>query len=170
MPRGMYKRTPEQLEKLRQQCKNDSRLGFKKGNEPKNKFEKGNKYSFEKGSIPWNKGKMGEQVKCVQSFKSGEEHHNWNGGVTKERVKIWHSVLYKVWRMAVFMRDDYTCVWCGARNGEGKNVYLEADHIKPFAEYPDLRFDLFNGRTLCRECHRKTDTYGVRKKATICDT
>lgn len=33
------------------------------------------------------------------------------------------------------------------------------DHIKPFAYYPDLRFELSNGRTLCIDCHKKTDTY-----------
>lgn len=60
------------------------------------------------------------------------------------------------WRKEVFERDNYTCVWCGARNGNGKNVRLEADHIKPFAYFPDLRYDLSNGRTLCRPCHDTT--------------
>ena len=36
---------------------------------------------------------------------------------------------------------------------------LNADHIKPFSLFPELRFDLNNGRTLCVECHKKTDTY-----------
>jgi 5-methylcytosine-specific restriction endonuclease McrA len=33
---------------------------------------------------------------------------------------------------------------------------LEADHIKPWAYFPSLRFELSNGRTLCRPCHDKT--------------
>ena len=40
--------------------------------------------------------------------------------------------------------------------------YLEADHIKPWAYFPDLRFELDNGRTLCRPCH---DTTKISAKA-----
>ena len=56
-----------------------------------------------------------------------------------------------IWRRAVFERDNYTCQWCGVRGS-----YLEADHIKPWAYFPDLRFELSNGRTLCRLCHDTT--------------
>lgn len=55
------------------------------------------------------------------------------------------------WRKAVFERDNYTCQVCGVRG-----TYLEADHIKPWAFFPELRFELSNGRTLCRSCHDKT--------------
>lgn len=55
------------------------------------------------------------------------------------------------WRKEIFVRDDYTCQMCGKRGG-----YLEADHIKPWAYFPELRFDLDNGRTLCRPCHNTT--------------
>lgn len=67
-----------------------------------------------------------------------------------------YSTEAKAWREAVFERDGYTCIWCGARNGLGKNVYLEADHIKPWAYFPELRYELSNGRTLCRPCHDTT--------------
>ncbi len=55
------------------------------------------------------------------------------------------------WRRAVFERDDYTCQGCGKRGCE-----LNADHIKPFAYFEELRFELSNGRTLCVPCHNKT--------------
>jgi hypothetical protein len=89
----------------------------------------------------------------------GEKSHWWEGGKTKERHKIHNSMEYRDWRRAVFERDNYTCQGCGVR---GK--YLEADHIKPFSRYPELRFDVKNGRTLCKPCHRKTDTFGSKMK------
>ena len=33
---------------------------------------------------------------------------------------------------------------------------MNADHIKPWAYYPELRYDINNGRTLCVEHHRLT--------------
>lgn len=83
--------------------------------------------------------------------------------ITPENKKIRQSFEYKLWRKAVFEKDNYTCIWCGVKNGNGKNIILHADHIKPFALYPELRFAIDNGRTLCRECHKKTDTYKKTK-------
>jgi hypothetical protein len=51
------------------------------------------------------------------------------------------------WSQAVFARDGYRCVDCGAK---GK---LQAHHKRSWAEYPALRFDLDNGETLCVDCH-----------------
>ena len=91
---------------------------------------------------------------------TGRNHHNWKGGITNENEKIRKSTEYKYWRSAVFERDNYTCQICKARSGSGKTVILNADHIKPFALYPELRLDTKNGRTLCKQCHLKTETYG----------
>ena len=68
-----------------------------------------------------------------------------------------HSYKYRKWRKLVFQRDGYTCQECGQVGG-----VLNADHIKPWALFPELRFELDNGRTLCVKCHKDTDTYGVR--------
>jgi ribosomal protein L37AE/L43A len=88
--------------------------------------------------------------------KYGKDHPNWTGGGTK-RHRLMGRKKYILWRTAVFMKDDYTCQKCGAR---GK--YMQADHIKPWAKYPELRYAIDNGRTLCVECHRQTDTWGYR--------
>lgn len=89
----------------------------------------------------------------------GEQSPNWRGGRTSLVQKLRMSHEYKEWRIAVFKRDDYTCVLCGQHGGE-----LQADHIKPFASYPELRFEITNGRTLCVPCHRATPTYGPISK------
>lgn len=38
---------------------------------------------------------------------------------------------------------------------------LHAHHIKSFAFYPDERYDLNNGKTLCINCHKETESYLV---------
>lgn len=90
--------------------------------------------------------------------------------VTPELDLLRSSAAYRQWRTAVFERDNYTCVSCGDgnRKDRGETVVLQADHIKPFAHHPELRFDVNNGRTLCVPCHRKTDTYGGRSRAKVC--
>lgn len=60
-----------------------------------------------------------------------------------------HCIEYKVWRKSVFERDDYTCQSCGARG-----VKINAHHRKQYAYFPDARYSLDNGVTLCVPCHK----------------
>lgn len=94
-------------------------------------------------------------MKGRPSSYRGSRHHNWKGGITPINERIRHSIPYKEWRTAVFARDDYTCQLCKDHGGT-----LHADHIKPFAYFPYLRFDVNNGRTLCVSCHLTTPTHG----------
>ena len=68
---------------------------------------------------------------------------------------IRNSKEYADWRKSVYERDKYTCQHCGQVGGE-----LNAHHIKPFAQYKELRFELSNGLTLCVECHREVHRKG----------
>lgn len=99
-----------------------------------------------KGRLPWNTGKK-------RPHMTGELNWRWRGGITPEtkaqRVEFW-----TFFRKRVFERDNYTCQKCSIR---GAN--LHADHIKPWAEYPEERFSLDNCRTLCRKCHYEV-TFG----------
>lgn len=91
--------------------------------------------------------------------RSGEKSPSWQGGITPINFKIRNSEEYKLWRLAVFERDNYTCIWCGKRGCK-----LNVDHIKPFALFPELRFAIDNGRTLCEECHKTTGTFKGKSK------
>ena len=121
------------------------------------KVHRGKKLSIEH-RIKLSKAKIGKYVK--------DKHWNWQGGIGRINFIERGRIEYRLWREAVFARDRYTCVWCGARfiKGITGRVLLEADHIKPFALYPELRFAVDNGRTLCVKCHIKTDTYAGRTK------
>ena len=53
------------------------------------------------------------------------------------------------WRKEVFSRDNYTCKICGERGAR-----LNAHHLYSWFDYPDMRFNLENGVTLCRKHHK----------------
>lgn len=87
-----------------------------------------------------------------------EKAYNYTGS-TRARTTDMGRAEYRNWRRQVFERDDYTCQFCEERGGK-----LNADHIKPYSLFPELRYDIENGRTLCVECHKKTDTYMVKSR------
>ena len=106
----------------------------------------------------WKK-RMSEIMKTENKRRLDKGVHNlWKGGKTKESLRIRASADYKLWREAVFARDNWTCIWCGQIGGQ-----LNADHVKPFALFPELRLAIDNGRTLCERCHKTTDTFCGRK-------
>lgn len=143
-------------------------MPFAKGNTP---WNTGKRYSlkhsgqFKKGSPAWNKGIKGStsRPKC-DSFKqfrkkawTGKNNPNWKGGTSQKEKVIKNSAEWRIWREAVFSRDNFTCQLCGKHGGK-----LHPDHIKPFSKFKELRFNVDNGRTLCVPCHRATPTYGSK--------
>jgi len=147
--------------------------GFKKGLAPWNKGKKGLQMSWNKGTKgimkAWNKGK-----KCP--WITGENSHFWKGGITSLHDIIRLSLENKQWIKKVFQRDKYTCQDC-FKKSEGD---LEAHHKKPFkvilrefliqySQFSPLEdketlarlaityepfWDLTNGKTLCKDCHK----------------
>jgi len=123
-----------------------------------------------KGKVAWSKGKK-------LSHLTGKNASNWKGGITPLYTSIRESLEYKLWRNAVYQKDNYTC--CECEDNKGSN--LEAHHIKPFAfilkeflqEYNQFSlfddkeilirlaitykpfWDIANGKTLCKDCHKK---------------
>ncbi len=86
----------------------------------------------------------------------GEQCHSYKDGKLAERRNQRFSQAYKRWRYDVFLRDHFTCQDCGDSRGGN----LVAHHIKAFASYPDLRFEVSNGLTLCKSCHAKRHEKG----------
>jgi 5-methylcytosine-specific restriction endonuclease McrA len=128
---------------------------IKKRNEAMSKTSKGKHYSIK---TEFKKGQC-----------SGKNNSAWKGGLTPILTKIRQSSIYKLWRQDVFIRDDFTCKECDKKGGE-----LEAHHRKPFYKlieevktylpllnlydgamlYTPL-WDLDNGITLCKKCHKE---------------
>jgi len=91
---------------------------------------------------------------CSSSFNNkGKKSHFWKGGKTPISKIERSRAEYLEWRQDVFERDNFTCQKCGVRSGNGKKIYLHAHHIKDFANNPELRLDVNNGLTLCKNCH-----------------
>ena len=91
--------------------------------------------------------------KKISETHKGEKSYLWKGGISKfdhvDRVRFRETI-----QKQVFERDNYTCQICGIKGGN-----LQVDHIQPWAEYVEGRFDINNCRTLCIKCHYKI-TFG----------
>lgn len=125
-------------------------------------FKKGNKINV--GRTPWNKGKKGLQIawikgkhwsketkKKISASRQNIKLKEWKGFISPERKRLYFTKEYQNFRSSVFQRDNWTCQTCGKRG-----CYLEVHHIKEWCNYPEQRFDVNNGVTLCQDCHNLT--------------
>ena len=146
MPSGIYPRSEEHKRKI---SENNKKLGLIP---PSQKGKKRSPETIEKlrksklGKSSSKKGKIYPNLR-------GENCYKWKGGVSKNYKTGYYSTEYKTWRESVFIRDNFACQECGEMG------YITAHHIKSFAQYPELRFDINNGITLCELCHSRTDNY-----------
>lgn len=157
-------------------CKGDIVANYSAMNKPWRKFcsytckitwrnknipqtEKQRKLSAERAKKTFLGIKKSDEVRLkMAEIHKGEKSHFWKGGITSKDRKLRNGVNTKIWRDKVLKRDNYQCQICGVFKGEG--IKIEADHIKSWSKYPKLRFEVTNGRALCKSCHKKTDNFG----------
>lgn len=96
----------------------------------------------------WNKKPSIKTRKKLSKSHKGEKGSNWKGGITSKNKEIRNSIEFRLWREAIFIKDNWICQRCKISGG-----HLHPHHIFNFASYFDLRFDISNGITLCKKCH-----------------
>lgn len=89
--------------------------------------------------------------KCQHQDYRGKKHANWKYGIAEQMpYKHYRNTAYIEWRKKVFERDNFTCQHCNTRG-----VFLHPHHIKSYTKFPEYRYDINNGLTLCVPCHKK---------------
>jgi len=172
MPRGIYIRTPEMQSG---KFKHKPQQGFQKGNQlgkltkgkprlnqrgKKNTIEHNLKVSKNHSHYWLGKKKppMSENTRRkIRDANLGERSHFYKGGITKENELVRKGIEFRLWREAVFARDNWACQKYGYRGekGFGCRVVLHPHHIQNFAEFPELRFAIDNGITLSKQAHNE---------------
>lgn len=160
-----------------QKCYGLSNIGkipksaFKKGQRPskKTEFQKGEKHLYWGKSSPakgkhWSlsnltKKKMsevrlGKQHRRKKGYKvlsnTGEKNCKWiKDRSLIKRQEERNNPNDKQWKYAVYKRDNFKCR-LNDKNCSGKIV---AHHILAWRKYPELRFVVSNGITLCKFHH-----------------
>ena len=91
---------------------------------------------------------------CNKRYRRGETHPNYNPKLTtqqriKQRYELNGNHKHK-WSKQIMERDKYTCQICNQHGGK-----LNAHHLNGWNAFPEQRFDLDNGVTLCTDCHKE---------------
>lgn len=95
--------------------------------------------------------KLSEETKAkISDAMRGDKHPNWKGGVTYPIFALRKTKEYRHWRNAVLERDGYRCRRCYKSTRR-----LNTHHIFSFTLFPELRFEVSNGLTVCVSCHTK---------------
>ena len=123
----------------------------------------------------------------IREAHFGEKNPQWKGGISPLVMRIRDLAESREWRIAVFKRDNYTCRDCykqGDLIAHHKIAFalLFQNFLKEYNQFSVIEdketlirlalnykpfWDIDNGRTLCKECHRLTNNYARNIKRTI---
>ena len=81
---------------------------------------------------------------------SWDNHWNWKWDISKNNRRARTIAANKYRRKECLSRDEFTCQRCNINWWK-----LEVHHINNFSEFIELRYDIDNWVTLCRNCHIK---------------
>lgn len=114
---------------------------------------KGNTNGFKKGQPSPRKGKKSSKPawnKGLKGSMTGDKSPRWIHDRTKVKLETErNSPLHKQWSKSVKSRDGWKCKISNS-DCKGKIV---AHHILPWRDYPELRYILNNGISLCETHH-----------------
>ena len=71
-------------------------------------------------------------------------------GKNFDMTSMEYAYAIKSWSNTIKKLDNRMCKLCDSTEG------INAHHIMPKSDFPELSFDLDNGITLCKKCHLKT--------------
>lgn len=135
--------------------------GIKTGLVPRSAFKKGcqpSEETLEKRRIKRAGYRHSEETRAKMRVSqqaknwvrpSGAAHYNWKGGVNYRDKHSLCNPDYREWRKSVFARDTHKCR-IADENCDGM---LQAHHILRWSEFPELRYQINNGITLCQAHH-----------------
>ena len=108
--------------------------------------------------IKISQSKKGIRTSFTTGCQPGNKHWNWRGGVSTERELIANRKKERIWAKKVKERDNWICQKCGTHKGK-----MIAHHKIFWTPKAESNYDLENGITLCKSCHRKLH-WELRKK------
>lgn len=84
---------------------------------------------------------------------SGEKNPCWNPNREEVAVNAKRNTIeHRTWARAVKNRDGWKC----RMKNKDCTDKIEAHHILPYSKYPELRYEINNGITLCKFHHPRT--------------
>lgn len=113
-----------------------------------------------------------KSVLCRKCYR-GKLSPFWRGGTSLLSTLIRALPENRQWQKQCLYRDNYCCLECGI---ESKGNNLQIHHVKQFAlilkenniktleeaKKCEELWDMDNGRTLCRECHKLTENFNKK--------
>ena len=164
MPKGVYKHHTHQGFRKGRAKTGGVKVGYKHTKEFKQKihqnnlkrYASGEKFGFQKGHKinvgRWVDRSLSEETKKKISL-SNKGKKPWNYIYDRTKLKqSEHKDLdsrYSDWMISVRNRDDWKC----KINNKDCKGRIETHHILPWRDFPELRYDINNGITVCHYHH-----------------